>query len=154
MQKLDVDKWLKVRILLWSKCIAIFAHCNTYNEEYRSHRPQNLYLSNPIQHNYQTPNFQKKKRSGTVNNTEMGLLHTQKSNSRKLTSMKSARAGIYPAISLDSCESNEGLGGSSVAEKHITHNLKLPLNKKTFLKLSSCLFVIYHRKNCKPVWLL
>lgn len=36
--------------------------------------------------------------------------------------MKSARAGMYPAISLDSWESNEGLGGSSVAEKDTTLN--------------------------------
>ena len=32
-----------------------------------------------------------------------------------LTSMKSALAGMYPAISRDSTESNEGRGGSSVA---------------------------------------
>lgn len=38
-----------------------------------------------------------------------------KHNTVVLTSMKSARAGMYPAISRDSTESNVGRGGSSLA---------------------------------------
>ena len=47
---------------------------------------------------------------------------------KHLTSMKSALAGMYPAISRDSTESNVGRGGSSVAiisEKYRIHTMKV-----------------------------
>ena len=56
-----------------------------------------------------------------------------------ITSMKSALAGMYPAMSLDRTESNVGLGGSSVAgSRWNAIHVSIHFNSLLLFTLSKC----------------